>query len=237
MVTTTLTRDHDLIRSCGMLTLDRAPAPEEPSCPPAFAAPPPQARPGPAMGEQAVGALGPGGSREAAFAEHVLPHVALLHRVALSLTGQSADAEDLVQDTLIRALRAVERFDGAHPRAWLLTVLRNTHLNRLRGRRPVLMREGESAEDHAGQAAPATEDIVLDAGFEAGVERALAALSPDHRAVVALVDVDGLSYEQATHALGVPRGTVMSRLHRARARLRADLVTSGDVPRPRRMPG
>lgn len=189
------------------------------------------------MGEPAAGSPGPGGTREAAFAEHVLPHVALLHRVALSLTGQSADAEDLVQDTLIRALRAVERFDGAYPRAWLLTVLRNTHLNRLRGRRPVLMREGETPEDHAGQSAPATEDLVIDAGFEAGLERALAALSRDHRAVVALVDVDGLSYEQAAQALGVPRGTVMSRLHRARARLRADLVASGDAPRPRRMPG
>lgn len=231
-------RDHPVIHPCGMLVLDRAPAPEEPSCPPVPAAPPVPARPGPPMGEPAAGAPGSSGTREAAFAEHVLPHVALLHRVALSLTGQSADAEDLVQDTLVRALRAVERFDdGAYPRAWLLTVLRNTHLNRLRGRRPVPMREGESAEDHAGQSAPATEDLVLDAGFEAGVQRALAALSPDHRAVVALVDVDGLSHEQAAHALGVPRGTVMSRLHRARARLRADLVASGDAPRPRRMPG
>lgn len=110
------------------------------------------ARPGQPVGEP-VSAPRPGGTREAAFAEHVLPHV------ALSLTGQSADAEDLVQDTLIRALRAVERFDGAHPRAWLLTVLRNTHLNRLRGRRPVLMREGESPEDHAGQSTPTTEDL------------------------------------------------------------------------------
>ena len=216
----------------GMLVPDRVPVPEVSWCPPRTTVP---ACPGAAVAEPAP--AGPGASREAAFAEHVLPHVALLHRVALSLTGQSADAEDLVQDTLIRALRAVERFDGAHPRAWLLTVLRNTHLNRLRGRRPVLLREGESAEDHAGQAAPATEDVVLDAGFEAGLEAALATLSADHRAVVDLVDVDGLSYEQAAAALGVPRGTVMSRLHRARARLRAHLVASGDVPRPRRMPG
>lgn len=236
MSTLELVRGHDVIRWCGMLVPNRAPAPEEPPCLPVTAAPPIPARPGRLMGD-AAGAASPGGSREAAFAEHVLPHVALLHRVALSLTGQSADAEDLVQDTLIRALRAVERFDGAYPRAWLLTVLRNTHLNRLRGRRPVLMREGESPEDHPGQSAPATEDLVLDAGFEAGLERALAALSPDHRAVVALVDVDGLSYEQAAHALGVPRGTVMSRLHRARGRLRADLVASGDAPRARRLPG
>ena len=214
-------------RTPGMLGHDRVPAPEVSWCPSRPAAPAP-ARRGATVGEHVAGP----GSREAAFVEHVLPHVALLRRVALSLTGQSADAEDLVQDTLVRALRAVERFDGAHPRAWLLTVLRNTHLNRLRGRRPVLLREGESAEDH-GRAAPATEDVVLDAGVEA----ALSTLSPDHRAVVALVDVDGLSYEQAAAAPGVPRGTVMSRLHRARARLRAHLVASGDVPRPRRMPG
>ena len=227
--------DRPSAGTSGMLVPVPVPVPvpvaEVSRCPPRPAAP---ARPGAAVGEP--GPPGSPGPREAAFAEHVLPHVALLHRVALSLTGQSADAEDLVQDTLIRALRAVERFDGAHPRAWLLTVLRNTHLNRLRGRRPVLLREGESAEDH-GRAAPATEDVVLDTGFEAGLEAALADLSEDHRAVVALVDVDGLSYEQAATALGVPRGTVMSRLHRARARLRVHLVASGDVPRPRRMPG
>lgn len=62
----------------------------------------------------------------AAFARYVEPEVPILYRVALTLVGQRVDAEDLVQDTLVRAYRTIDRFDGAHPRAWLLTILRNT---------------------------------------------------------------------------------------------------------------
>ncbi|MGH3627771.1 MAG: RNA polymerase sigma factor, partial [Sciscionella sp.] len=75
---------------------------------------------------------------EQAFAAHVLPEIDLLYRVARSITGQQADAEDLVQDTLLRAYRAIGSFDGKHPRAWLLTILRNTERNRHRRQRPGL---------------------------------------------------------------------------------------------------
>lgn len=173
-----------------------------------------------------------------AFDLHVVPHVAVLYRVALSLTGQPADAEDLVQDTLIRAYRAVERFDGAHPRAWLLTILRNTHVNRNRRRRPVLLRDAETADvvmERLAPRSPASEDVVISREFEAVVSDALAGLPDKHRAVIALVDIDGLSYQEAAEALGVPRGTVMSRLHRARARIRARLDVAGTVPYRRRM--
>ncbi len=74
------------------------------------------------------------------FDHYVVPEIPVLYRVALSLAGQPADAEDLVQDTLIRAFGAVDHFDGAQPRAWLLTILRHTRLNRVRGRKPVLLR-------------------------------------------------------------------------------------------------
>lgn len=171
-----------------------------------------------------------------AFDHHVVPEIPVLYRVALSLTGQPADAEDLVQDTLIRAFRAVDRFDGAHPRAWLLTILRHAHLNRVRGRKPVLLRDGGSVEltlERVGKPEPSAEDVVVSDLFESVVAEALAALPDKHREVVTLVDIDGLSYQEAADVLGVPRGTVMSRLHRARARIRTRLTAAGLAPRRR----
>ncbi len=173
------------------------------------------------------------GASAAAFARYVEPEVPVLYRVALTMAGQPADAEDLVQDTLIRAYRAIDGFDGAHPRAWLLTILRNTHRNRARTRVPSLLRAGEQESqvlDRRG-AGGSAEDMVVDAQFEAVVTEALAALPTMHRVVVQLVDIDGLSYAEAALAIGVPRGTVMSRLHRARTRIRTRLVAAGLVPR------
>ncbi len=85
----------------------------------------------------------------------------MLYRVALSLAGQRADAEHLVQDSLIRAYGAMDRFDGAYPRAWLLTILRHTHLNRVRVRSAVLLADGDGVAatmDRPGTATPAGED-------------------------------------------------------------------------------
>ncbi len=171
------------------------------------------------------------GAQARAFARYVEPEIAAVYRVALTLTKQPADAEDLVQDTLIRAYRAIERFDGAHPRAWLLTILRNTHRNRLRTRIPSPLLESDQQAgvlDRAGVDRSA-EEVVVDPMFEAVVAEALAALPTMHRVVVQLVDVDGLTYAEAAEALGVPRGTVMSRLHRARARIRTRLLAAGLV--------
>ncbi len=131
-----------------------------------------------------------------AFDHNVVPEIPVLYRVALSLTGQPADAEDLVQDTLIRAFGAVERFDGAHPGAWLLTILRHTHLNRVRGRKAVLLRDGESVEltlERVGTPEPSAEQAVVSDLFESVVGEAWAALPDKHREVVTLVDIDGLS--------------------------------------------
>ncbi len=186
------------------------------------------------MNDHAAATPEPGSrTSAAAFARYVEPEVPVLYRVALTMAGQPADAEDLVQDTLVRAYRAIDRFDGAHPRAWLLTILRNTHRNRARVRMPALLLHDERDTgllDRAGDGRSA-EDIVVDAQFEAVVADALIALPTMHRVVVQLVDVDGLTYAEAALALGVPRGTVMSRLHRARARIRTRLVAAGLVPR------
>lgn len=166
------------------------------------------------------------------FERHVLPEIEVLLRVARSLTRHDADAEDLVQDTLVRAFRGISGFDGAYPRAWLLTILRNTHINRNRRRRPELLRDPDSADRLlADQPAAGATDAVVDAVFDAEVERAVADLDEPFRSVLELVDIDGLSYAEAAQVLDVPVGTVMSRLHRARARVRDRLDRAGLAPR------
>lgn len=164
------------------------------------------------------------------FREQVLAELDVLVRVARRLTRDHHAAEDLVQETLLRAYRGRDRFDGRHPRAWLLTILRNTHLNQVRKRRPDLL------EDELAQRLPArgsdgrTEGAAgqaLHDDLDPVVRDALAVLSANHRAVIALVDLDGLTYQQAADLLEVPVGTVMSRLHRARRKVRARLEAHG----------
>lgn len=164
------------------------------------------------------------------FREQVLPELEVLYRVARRLTRSATEAEDLVQDALVRAYRGFHRFDGRHPRAWLLTILRNTHINELRRRRPDLL------DDEVAQRLPSTgpdgrvdgtAERALRDDFDPLVREALGSLSANHRAVIALVDLDGLTYQEAAGMLGVPTGTVMSRLHRARRRVRAHLEEAG----------
>jgi len=175
--------------------------------------------------------------RDEGFQTYVVGEVDVLYRVAVTLTRNPTDAEDLVQDTLLRAYRGIDRFDGRHPRAWLLTILRHTHYNRVRKRQPVLLADGESAQrvlEQTGPTAPSSEEVALAEQFEPVVARALADLPDDFRAVIDLVDLRGLSYAQAADLLGIPKGTVMSRLHRGRGRIRATLDEAGLVPHRRR---
>jgi RNA polymerase sigma-70 factor (ECF subfamily) len=162
----------------------------------------------------------------------VLPEIEVLLRVAHSLTRNHAEAEDLVQDTLLRAYRGIDGFDGRHPRAWLLTILRNTHINRNRRRRPELLRDPDAATDRMISAASDERtDAVIDDEVDVEIIRALESLDEPFRRVVELVDIDGLSYAEAAEVLDVPVGTVMSRLHRARSRIRDRLVKVGFDPR------
>lgn len=165
--------------------------------------------------------------RQQAFKTHVEPEIEVLLRVANSLTGSWVDAEDLVQDTLIRAYRGIDSFDGAHPRAWLLTILRRTNLNSHRRQRPDLAPEYLDLERQRpafGATKPEEpEDSVVDRVFDDEVETALASLDPRFRTVLMLIDVDQLTYAEASEVLGIPVGTVMSRLSRARQRVRDQL--------------
>ncbi len=180
---------------------------------------------------------GPAATADERFAMFVLPEVEVLLRVARTLTPDHADAEDLVQDTLIRAYRGIDGFDGAHPRAWLLTILRNTQINRTRRRRPELLDDPDrtmatvadtSADDQSVEA------LVAGATFDAVVEVAFLSLPDDFRRAVELVDINGLSYAEAAEVMGVPVGTIMSRIHRARRRMRDRLATAGLAPRSKR---
>lgn len=172
--------------------------------------------------------------RQALFNQYVMPEVDVMYRVALSLTRKPADAEDLVQDSLVRAYKAIDRFDGRYPRAWLLTIVRNTHINRNRRRRPELLRDPDltmEREADTSTSGRTAEEIIVDQGFDAEVEKAFGDLPDDFRNVVQLVDIDGLSYQEAADRVGVPVGTVMSRLHRARKRIRTQLEEVGFGPR------
>lgn len=167
---------------------------------------------------------------EAAFTRYVIPEVDVLYRVAFSITRNKVDAEDLVQDTMLRAFRSIEGFDGRHPRAWLLTIMRNAQINRVRRRRPgLLVDPDEFAARDAGMAddAPGPEQVVMNRRFDSVVEDAYLALPEKFREVIDLVDLAGLPYDEAASVLEIPQGTVMSRLHRGRRRIRESLADDG----------
>ena len=147
-----------------------------------------------------------------------MPHLKPLFGAAYRMTGSVADAEDLVQETFLRAYRSFHRFaPGSNAKAWLLTILHNLRTDRLRksGRSPALV---ELPED--GPAVPPAQER----GTEArDLERLLQEMPEPFRSAVVLRDVQDLSYEEIAAATEAPIGTVMSRIHRGRALLRAAL--------------
>jgi RNA polymerase sigma-70 factor, ECF subfamily len=152
--------------------------------------------------------------------ETLADHLDRLYRAAWALCGSREDAEDLVQETYTRVL-AKRRVIGSEEDAlpYLLSVLRNTFVStlRTRARRPVTA-PLEDAEPRLAASAAASPAAALAARE---VFAAIAALPAEQRDVVAAVDVAGLSYAEAAETLGVPTGTVMSRLHRGRSRVAA----------------
>ena len=122
-------------------------------------------------------------------------------------------------------------FDGQHVRAWLLTIMRNANINSHRRQRPVLLREaddGENRSDARSPTAPSAEDVASACWRDGRIDEAVSQLAPRLRQTIQLVDIDGLTYDEAAAVLDVPTGTVMSRLHRARRRLRDRLTHHND---------
>jgi RNA polymerase sigma-70 factor (ECF subfamily) len=166
--------------------------------------------------------------RSKEFEEQVLEHMDMLHAVALRLTRNAADAEDLTQNTLVKALRFHEKFkEGTYIKAWLLTILRNTFINeyRKRSRTPMSV-ELTGAEAAEPTALPLGEHDRLRNMMELlddEVREAVEALPEDFRNAVIMADLEERSYKEIADFMGCPIGTVMSRLYRGRKILREKL--------------
>ena len=177
-----------------------------------------------------VRAAGRGDDR--AFHALIDRHGPRLLRLARSLCGNAADAEDVLQETFVGAFRGLRRFEGrSSVRTWLSRILvTQVAVQRRRGgrHRHLSLSAAEARADEGGADAPSPA-----AGGPAGasaadsrmdLDAAIQSLSPDHREVVVLREIEGMSYEEIAEVLGVPRGTVESRLHRARLELRRRLT-------------
>ncbi len=166
--------------------------------------------------------------RSKEFEEQVLEHMDMLHAVALRLTRNSADAEDLTQNTLVKALRFHEKFkEGTYIKAWLLTILRNTFINEYRKRSRTPLSVELTGAEAAEPTAPHTGDQdrlhnmmeLLDDEVRLAVEE----LPEDFRNAVIMADLEEKSYKEIADFMGCPIGTVMSRLYRGRKILREKL--------------
>ena len=173
----------------------------------------------------------------AAFADDAMPLMDSLYSSALRMTRNAADAEDLVQETYLKAYRAYERFEaGTNLKAWMYRILTNTYINayRKKQRRPDET-DIDDVEDmflyrRLGGAQTATlarsaEDELMDLFGEHEVKVAIEDLPEHYRLPILLADVEGFAYKEIAEILDVPIGTIMSRLHRGRKQLQKRLYS------------
>ena len=173
--------------------------------------------------------------QQAVFERDAMQHLDALYRTALRMTRNPQDAEDLVQETYLRAYRFFDRFQpGTNLRAWLFKILTNTYINRYRKR--VATPRVDSLDDteeftlynhldgEAAERGGTVEAQVLDRFAEEDIKAAIEALPPQFRMSVLLADVEGFSYNEIAEITGVKKGTVMSRLFRGRRLLQKALV-------------
>jgi RNA polymerase sigma-70 factor (ECF subfamily) len=161
------------------------------------------------------------------FEREILPHLDSAYTFARWLTGNEPDAQDVVQEALLRALRFFDGYRGENARAWLLTIVRNTCVNFWEKRRP-----GEAAEEfdeelHTPESdAPEAEARLLREASGHSVREALGSIPRPFREALILREVEGLSYKEIGAVANIPVGTVMSRLARGRRLLREHLLPS-----------
>lgn len=179
--------------------------------------------------------FGPKKTSRAAFEKEALEHLDALYGTALRMTAKAEEAEDLVQDTYLRALRFYKKFQpGTNLKAWMFRMMVNLFINRYRrNRRGREIHEGIERYDVAERMVPpeqlartgAPEEFFFEKLFSDDVVAAIEELPRDFKMVVLLADVNDFSYAQIADILGIPVGTVMSRLHRGRKLLRAALYS------------
>ena len=167
--------------------------------------------------------------------EFLEAHAPQVYNLALRLTGNASDAEDLAQDALIRALKALSAFRGdSEPSTWLYRITVNTWKNRVRSEKrrglwKMIPFDFFTGEDHDEEPAFKAEEPPLDAGLETAeksglVQKALLELEDESRAIVVLREIEGQSYREIASALQIPEGTVKSRISRAREALKGKLL-------------
>ena len=171
--------------------------------------------------------------RKERFERDALIFTSALYGAALRYTKNPQDAEDLVQDTFAKAFNSFHQFEpGTNLKAWLYRILTTTFINTYRKdqRRPQIS-DGEvedwqifEAASHTSDQGKSAEDVVLENLPDGDVKEALASIPEDFRMVVYYADVEGYSYKEIAEIIGVPTGTVMSRLHRGRKLLRVALA-------------
>ncbi len=178
---------------------------------------------------------------QANFERDAMQFAGQLYSAALRMTRNPADAEDVVQETYLKAYRAYDTFqEGTNLKAWLYRILTNTYINRYRKkqRRPSEVELGELQDlylykrlgEQSG-ASQSAEEEVLDHFVDADVKQALESLPEHFRLPVLLADVEGFSYKEIAEILDVPIGTVMSRLHRGRKQLQKRLYAFAEQRR------
>jgi RNA polymerase sigma-70 factor, ECF subfamily len=166
--------------------------------------------------------------RQAQFEALALPQLDAVYRTAYYLAGSVAEAEDLTQETYLRAFKHFDSFRGEQVRPWLFAILRHAAVDRYRQRKrePLLLDDDPDGfvDDHFGASESGPEEEVLAGLVDADVQEAVRALPPAWRLAVVLADVEGFAYREIADITGSPIGTVMSRLHRGRKQLAKSLA-------------